>query len=64
MHGYYSNRCHTPYPYLSCPPMQSIVIGPGGRTIQSITEEAQREVEQVLGKTVDLALHVRHGKEK
>lgn len=44
--------------------MQSIVIGPGGRTIQSITEEAQREVEQVLGKTVDLTLHVRHGKEK
>ena len=44
--------CH---PVLS----QSIVIGPGGSTIQTITEEARTDIEAVLQCPVDLTLNVR-----
>jgi GTP-binding protein Era len=37
----------------------SVVIGPGGSTIQTITAEAQTDIEAVLGCPVNLTLNVR-----
>ena len=41
---------------------QSIVIGPGGRTVQAITAEAKTDIEALLGCPVDLTLNVRSQK--
>ena len=41
---------------------QSIVIGPGGRTVQAITAEAKADIEALLGCPVDLTLNVRSQK--
>ena len=43
----------------SVSPSQSIVIGPGGHTIQEITKEAREDIEAVLQCPVDLTLNVR-----
>jgi GTP-binding protein Era len=47
--------------YLTCTSQgqKSIVIGPAGRTIQKITEEAKEDIQLIIGKSVDLTLHVR-----
>ena len=42
--------------------LQSIVIGPAGRTIQAITREASDDIRQLLNCTVDLTLYVRSNK--
>ena len=38
---------------------KSIVIGPAGHTIQKITAEAKRDIEELLKCSVDLVLNVR-----
>ena len=43
----------------SCDHLQSIVIGPAGRTIQAITAEAKEDVQELLGCPVDLTLHIK-----
>lgn len=42
--------------------LQSIVIGPGGSTIQAITVEAREDLEALLKCPVELTLNVRTSK--
>ena len=52
------------FQYLTCKSdnQKSVIIGPGGCTIQQITDEAQVDIERLLKKKVDLTLHVRYRK--